>query len=529
MSTFPLAEMGKIVAADVATGRMGEMSRLVLSTLERQPAVAVDLIESLIAEGAEREPDDDKIAGGVLMLGRVLEVIRYGVEAGRAEEMALADRVRAQLSTAEAEGRIDAGLLLLILNLFGAAKLEVGDALRRTMQRVMEANAASSNPTDEEGAEALRDLLAAAGDDPFSAHAIISETADVMPEAVQAKLAASLLHDKSETVSCAALGFLLGSSAAVRQHVIRALALLRPGDGAACPVGLRRMIAMRNWLPADDRSGLDGVVKALRQKGVECAPWSAPAKVEAYVSGFDGSGMQGIFVVVPDGKKSALAAMIGRLGMGVRDAWVRPGLSKREIKSMVGATDGQIGMTPVALDYVELAMRGFLAANVDSGLMPPFGLLAFAEAAGVSSLNPEAIKARDMVERLVSEIEPARLTPDAVRQAVAGSAVWPFEYGLFESWFEEGDEVDRLLQGKRQAKAKRVAAVLAGPVAANRQRWGEMLAWTALTSRQQVVGPNWQQMAIVARELLGDRPIEEFPIARHIAEQSVVVHEEMSA
>lgn len=525
MNKLPLAEMTKVVAADLAKGKMGEATGMIISALERQPAIAVDLIESLIAESAKRRPNEDKFAGGMFMLGRALEIIQYAVEAGRAEEIALAERIRALLRAAHAKGRIDAGLLLLILNLFAAAKLDVGDDLRATMMQAMEETGDLDDPTEGDAADVLRDLLAVAGDDPFAVHTMLAETADVMPEGHQAVLATALLGEKSETSSSAALGFLLSSSVHVRKQVCQALAQMRAGDGAASPVVLRRMIALRNWLPAADRPDLDAAIKSLRQKSVECAPWSAPAKAEAYVSGFDGSGMQGIFVVVPDGKKSALAAMIGRLGMGVRDAWVRGGLSKREIKSMVGATNGQIGMTPVGLDYVGLAMRQFLAANVASNLMPPFGLLAFAEAAGISSMNPEATTAEDAIHRLVCEIEPARLTPDAVTNAVTASFVWPIRHRLFDSWFEEGDDIDRLLSGKQPARAKRVDAVLSGPVAANRQRWGEMLAWTAITAKRQPDGPDWREIAIVARELLGDRPIDNIPIARQIAEQTVEVHD----
>jgi hypothetical protein len=427
---------------------------------------------------------------------------------------------------AYSEGRIDGALLLLILNQFVTAKLDVGDTLRATMLRAIEAQAATISTTEKNAFDALRSMLAEAGDDPFAAHAIIAETAEAMPEHVQLKLVESLLGESTETLSCAALGFLLSSLSAVRQGLCRALAHMPAGLGAAGPVGLRRMIAMRNWLPAADRSDLDAAIKAVRQKGVACASWPAPAKVEAYVSGFDGSGMQGIFVVAPDGRKRALAAMIGRLGMGVRDAWVRHGVGKREIKAMVGASNGQIGMTPVDLDYVGTAVRQFLAANEASGLLPPFGMLAFAEAAGLSSVNPEAIMADAMIERLVAAIEPERLTPHAVMNSIASSVVWPFEHVLFESWFEEGDEIDRLLSGKRQSKAKRVAAVLSGPVERNRRRWAEVLAWTAFTAKQQVDGPDWRDLAIVARDLLSNRSLDHIPLAKHIAEQTVEVHEE---
>lgn len=523
MNSQALAEMGKLVAADIASGEMGRAAQVIIGTLEQQPERVTDIIDGLIAKGAAPEPDEDLIAADLLIICRLLDIIRYGVEAGHAAEMALADRVREQLCAANAEGRIDANLLLLILTQFSEAKLDVGDRLRAAILRSVEAKVAEKAPTTKEGGETLRAMLTEAGNNSFDAHTIVAASAMVMPEAVQATLAQSLAAEKNETLGCAALGFLLSASGEVRRALCRTLAQLQPGLGAACPVGLRRMIAMRNWLPAADRSGLDTAIKALRQKGVECALWTAPAKVEAYVSGFDGSGMQCIFVVVPDGRKQALAAMIGRLGMGVRDAWVKRGITKREIKSMVGATNGQIGMTPISLDYVGMAVRQFLAANEVSGLPPPFGLLALAEVTGLSNVNPETITAESMVKRLTAAMEPERLSPAAVRNSVARSAEWPYEHRVFESWFEEGDEVDRLLRGKHQSKAKRVAA-LSGPVASSRRRWAELLAWTALTAKEQMDGPDWRDLAIVAREFLTDRPIDHIPLAQYIAEQTVEVH-----
>ena len=69
---------------------------------------------------------------------------------------------------------------------------------------------------------------------------------------------------------------------------------------------------------------------------------------------------------------------------------------------------------PVGIDYVVAALRHFLAGNAHSGLMPPFGLLAFAECAGLSGLDPEATPLEELVARLRGEIEPQRLVPAAV-------------------------------------------------------------------------------------------------------------------
>jgi hypothetical protein len=48
-----------------------------------------------------------------MMLGIALESIRYGVEAGRREAIALADRVRSHLVEAQRTGRIEPQLMLL--------------------------------------------------------------------------------------------------------------------------------------------------------------------------------------------------------------------------------------------------------------------------------------------------------------------------------------------------------------------------------------------------------------------------------
>ena len=62
-----------------------------------------------------------------------------------------------------------------------------------------------------------------------------------------------------------------------------------------------------------------------------------PGKVEAYSTGFDGSGMQSVFLIVKEGRKHAIVALIGRLGSGLRDAYVRHGASKREVEAVLRA------------------------------------------------------------------------------------------------------------------------------------------------------------------------------------------------
>jgi hypothetical protein len=324
MTALPFTELGKLLGAEALSGEAGLAARIVTEALARSPEHVIDIVDSLIDEGARPEPDDDLMAADILMLATVLESIRYGVEAGRREAVVLADRVRRHLVEAQARGRIRPRLMLLILNQFVVAKLDVGPELQAVMLRMMEERAGEQDAeTLRQGREGLAELARELGGDPFDIHACLTESAEALPEAARVKLVVTVAAEADEALANAALGFLLSSSAEVRGGVARSLA-----DGAtdgaardrAAPLLLRRTTALRNWLPASERPALDAALERMRQTGAECAPWGRPAKVQACASGFDGSGMQGLFVVVKEGRTYAVGGLIGRLGMGVRDA-----------------------------------------------------------------------------------------------------------------------------------------------------------------------------------------------------------------
>ena len=57
---------------------------------------------------------------------------------------------------------------------------------------------------------------------------------------------------------------------------------------------------------------------------------------------------------------------------------------------------------------------------------------------------------------------------------------------------------------------------------ARRARWAELLAWTALTLRQdEATEDAWMDFALVAHELLGDRPLADIPLMTSVAGKTV--------
>lgn len=316
------------------------------------------------------------------------------------------------------------------------------------------------------------------------------------------------------------------------RHVRTAVtAALASGVGGAGLTGtmLRRMIAMRNWLPAGERPGLDIVIRAARKAGLACAAWPAPQVHDVVASPFDGSAAQSLFVVARDGRKFAVAALLVKHGIGLREGWVQRGMSRREPGAFLAEVAGQIDLFAVTLEHVHAVTRHFLAVGAAGGVLPPFGLIDVAETIGMSDLNPALWPIEDALDALLAEAGLADRTAVAAGRLIEDSARWPETQPFTETWFEHDGEVDALLGGRRLTRKRRAALVVGELLPRRRRKWAELIGWTAATLKAGETSQGWEAFAVVARELLADRPLTEIPVMRAIAERTVEAHAEHAA
>ena len=166
--------------------------------------------------------------------------------------------------------------LLFLVQCFGAAKLDLGEDLRGVVERLLEeageASADNSNPAElADMFGFVADLVKQADDDPFVLHSLLAESSEGMPGEYRAVMATALLFSGEATAVEASVGWLLDPAPSVRQALASALQdAARKGN--VTPTMLRRMIAMRNWLPGD-RAALDTAIATARRKGVPPAQW----------------------------------------------------------------------------------------------------------------------------------------------------------------------------------------------------------------------------------------------------------------
>lgn len=517
-----LARLGKLVAADVAVGQPGPNSQAASRFLEAQPEAALDLLDMLLGEAGKKRRNEKLMTAYGFMFGQALEFTRYAVEGGFVQAAALVDAVRERLLSVGKDGQVEAAVVLMVLREFTSAKLDPGPELRALMNRLADGMATMSAPGPEgiKGLDTyLEDLTRQVDGDPFALHAEVSEMAGAFPDHQRAAIGAWLLQASEEAAREAALGWLLDASPSVRNSTASGIEHAA-ATGGVSGVTLRRLIAIRNWLPEADRLSVDRTIQTCRRKGVEISPWPQPQVREVLASGIDGAGAQSVFVLGREGRRNAIACLLVKHGIGIRDAWARHGLTRAEWNEFLGQIE-EIDLLPISLDHVRIAAAHALAVNLGSGVMPPFAMLDVMETAGLQGLQPEALSADAVLSLLEAEAAPALLRAEVVKEILASSRHLPGEFEFLASWFEADTEVEQLLASKKLSRAKRRALVQDELLPRRRTKWVERLAWTALTLRHGEEDEPWEAFFVSARELAAGRPVGEIPLMAHVVALTV--------
>lgn len=530
-----LARLAKLVAAEVTAGQPGPNALAASRFLEAQPEAVLDLLDMLLAEWRRKRRNEALITAYGTMLGQTLEYTRYGVEGGVAQAVETVEAVRQRLLAAGRDEQIEPALLLMILREFATAKLDPGPELRVLMDELAE-GMASNTPANGDAAASLamldgyiEDLVREVGGDPFELYAQVHEMASAFPEEQRAALGAWLLGSGEAVAREAALGWLLDASASVRNAIAFSIEQAA-AHGRISGVMLRRLIAMRNWLPEADRLSVDRAIQVCRRgalsqgrpssHGVEVSPWPQAQVREVLASVLDGAGAQSVFMLTREGRRNAVACLLLKQGIGVRDAWARHGLSRAELGEFLEQVQG-IELVPTSLDYARLATAHALAVNLGSGVMPPFALLDVLETAGLQGIQPEMLTADAVLKLLEAEADPALSQPEVVEQVLASSRDLLDEFAYLDSWFESDSEVERALGAKGMTRARWLALMRDEVLPQRAAKWLEKLAWTALALRHGEEDEPWEACYVSACELRAGRPIADIPLMMHVATQTV--------
>ena len=523
MPRTAIAELAKMIGRELDTGAGPSEEALAAGPMLAEAGATTEIIGSLLAEVHRKRPNDRIIAGYTFMLEGALGTLRLQSSGGDiGADRAIAE-VRHRLDDALQKGGIVPEVLMLMARAFARAELDPGRTLQQAMMTAMEAQSPSMPAalTPAELSDHFAELAAALDNDPFEIYAELTTTTAAFPAEHHATMAGALANSDNEAIREAALGFAFSPDPAVSAAALMAISQ-QGGAPLVSSKAIDRLVRMRPWLSETRRPNVDTAIRALRPKAAPPLPVERWEIRGILASLCDGAGAQSLFALAKRGRRFALASLLIKSQVGVADAWVRDDMTKAEADAVIAEIVSGAEAVEVSISLLERRL-----ADVARDVPPPFGLLKVVETLGLVPLHPKTISPLMLVEALIADLPCALTDTVAAQGAHRASVSWEQEFETLASWFEAAEAVQKLLQPLRTRK-RRIEAVSVQLLPTRREFWAERCAWMAATLKEGAAegDDTWCDFALVARDLVGQRPLAEIPLAARIAAATVDAFEE---
>jgi len=513
-----IQQLGKMVRNDLQAGELSAGAHSVGDMLVEQPNAVLLIVDVTATEARKRHPDERLCQAYAFMLGQALERLRQRAEAGQGFGAAVIDQIRTTIARQIAEGKLPPPAAMVLAAAFTRNAIDLGDALRNALDVAMaQGGGERAGEAPPEPASMFRALAQACDHDPFMIHTELAAMIAATPAELQLTLLDALVQADAPDLREAAIGWLLAEPAIASPFAGRIEAAANQGLVSASSIA--HLMVMRNWVPDDRKPGIDAIIRAARVHAPTLSRRSSIKVRDLLISERDGAGAQSVFASVKEGRDHALVSILVKQGHGVRDAWVARPLGKAEVNEMLATITTEMPHHEATAEDVTLLISAALADGAAAGAMPPFGLVQAVRLISLSDVTPTALAVTDLISTLLGDAGPGSVSEQAISKALRTSGQWLAGSSNVESWFENGDEVVAARKGKRK-KADRIAAIVQQVLEPRRAFWAQVIAWSAFARRGDDDDTDWVDMALVARELAGDRLLADIPLATFIAVQT---------
>jgi hypothetical protein len=469
--------------------------------------------------------EDEALAVGYLfLLQRLLEHLRFRTDRDDEDAAKLIVDFQAHVvAQVEAED-VDGGLLSFVGGALHQSKIPASpEFIAASSQQAVNRNEDAPLPTDVRAA--LVGVVEACGGDPFLAVGALTESGHAMPADARGALAGALAAEGGPEGRGAAVLFLLDPDSVVRRAVGRAQA---PGAASRTPTEVRRLIAIRNWRPEEERSDVDAIIRKARAAGIDCAPWEAGSLEVIFATAIDGAMTQALLLISPSGRKKRLSSIL--IKNGIADAFSTEPETRRRIETSLAATGGA-PMFQVSRRYIDHVVAHQLAISIEQGQTPPFGLLQVAEMIGGADWQPARTTFSATLAGLMAQIPKEMHEPAALASVLRRSHRLTGLQTVAPSWFEDAPRIREIVEQTRgRDRAKLQSFLLQGVLAQYRDKWADLILRTASWMQAATV-PNdlcWRELTLVAKALADGRDMTEIGLMRDVASRTIETIRDMA-
>ena len=464
---------------------------------------------------------DEALAIGYLfLLQRLLEHLRYRADRGYADAAKLIADFQADVVARVEAGHVDGCMFAFVGGALHQSKIPASPELAAaSAKHPVDQNEGGPLPTDVRAA--LAGILEACGGDPFMAVGSLIESGHAMPAETRGALAGALALAGIPEARGAAVLFLLDPNSDVRRAVAGALAQVA---ASLTPTEVRRLIAVRNWRPENERAEVDAIIRKARAAGIDCAQWEAGSIEGIVATAIDGATTQGFLLISPAGRKKRISSLLTK--GGIVDAWSGAPESRRQIEATLAGARMDAPTLAVSRSYLDRTVAHHLALSTEKREAPPHGLLQVAETIGGADWQPARMAFSETLAGLIAEVPKAMCEPAALASVLGKSDELADLEAVAQSWFEDDPQVAQAVERARgRDRAKLATYLLQSVIARHRDRWADVVLRTALWMREAPPEADlcWRELAIVAKALAEGRDMTEIGLMRDIALRTIAV------
>ncbi|MBV9236994.1 MAG: hypothetical protein JOZ94_14265, partial [Xanthobacteraceae bacterium] len=259
--------------------------------------------------------DESLALGYLFVLQRLLEHLRYRTDSGYADAAKLIADFQADVAARVEAGEVDATMLPIVGGVLHQSRIPASPELTAASPKhSLDNEALQALPADIHAG--LAHMAETCGDDAFLAAGTLVEVGHAMSAHARTAFAGALVESGRAAARAAGALFLLDGDAAVRCSVAE---MLDQVASSLTPTDLRRLIAMRNWRPHNERAVVDAVIHKARAAGIACAPWEKGSIESILATMIDGTTAQAFMLVSPAGRKKRASAILTKVGLA--EAW----------------------------------------------------------------------------------------------------------------------------------------------------------------------------------------------------------------
>ncbi|MGQ3888291.1 hypothetical protein ACQUW5_04565 [Legionella sp. CNM-1927-20] len=487
----------------------------------------IDLIASLKEESTAEE--NPYYSACIFAIDICVAQLQSAQETGNKLAMKTLNQLMDHMADAILTSKHSLGFWLPILNAFYDVHLELSPKLREAYLILAEGDDENSDVNEDVNhLDAIKDMIEELSN--FSAFDI-AENFFAQSHAMPADFFVDLVIDlySIEEGHEIALLTLLHPKPAVREIVIATFEHLMPRI-ALSSVSLSRLQAIKNWYSPIYHDQFNRWIKEQRKQGVLFNTTKGVPIVKIRASEVDGSGAQGLFIHVKEGKTNRLCGLLFKHGLGIKDAWLTPPIKIQDIKKYYDETfDDNITLREVDLTYLQTITEHFLALTIEQGGMPDLHLLEIQELLSIT-FYPRVLNVAELIEELSVQISP--FTPDKMQSSLKRSKNWLETKPFTESWYIENANVDKLVnrcssfvEGVKLCVIEdAIQAVMEQEMELNREKWLFHFLWITLwlKAKARKNEKAWHDSFFIAYAIYENMPLSSIPLIREISRQTVI-------